>query len=85
MDARDVATAHRLALEVELEQQHEAFFITGPHNWTGRDGRALMAEFWPEVTQFAADFTGAEPLISHAKAARLLGYAPRYGVTDVLA
>ncbi|CAM8668715.1 WcaG Nucleoside-diphosphate-sugar epimerases [Comamonadaceae bacterium] len=85
VDARDVATAHRLALEVELEQQHEAFFITGPHNWTGRDGRALMAEFWPEVTQFAADFTDAEPLISHAKAARLLGYAPRYGVTDVLA
>ena len=84
VDARDVATAHRLALEVDLEHKHEAFFITGPHNWTGRDGRALMAEFWPEVTQFAPEFAGTAPLISHAKAARLLGYAPRYGVQQAL-
>jgi hypothetical protein len=67
-----------------LEQRHEAFFITGPHNWTGQDGRALMAEFWPEVTRFADDFSGTAPLISHAKATRLLGYAPRYGVAEVL-
>jgi hypothetical protein len=69
---------------VELENLHEAFFITGPQNWTGKDGRALMAEFWPEVTEFASGFAGAEPLISHAKATRLLGYVPQFGVKDVL-
>ncbi len=69
---------------MELENKHEAFFITGPHNWTGQDGRKLLAEFWPEVTEFAPGFAGTAPLISHAKAARLLGYAPRYGVKDVL-
>lgn len=84
VDARDVGTAHRLALETELESKHEAFFITGPQHWTGLDARTLMAEFWPEVTEFAPGFAASDPLISHAKATALLGYRPRYGVADVL-
>jgi nucleoside-diphosphate-sugar epimerase len=84
VDARDVGTAHRLALETALESRHEAFFITGPQHWTGLDARTLMAEFWPEVTEFAPGFAASDPLISHAKATALLGYRPRYGVADVL-
>ena len=87
VDARDAARAHRLALETELASAHETFFITGPHNWTRvHDGRALVEQFWPEAAKtIAPSFNGAkDPLISHAKATRLLGYAPRYGVADVL-
>jgi UDP-glucose 4-epimerase len=84
VDARDVGTAHRLALEVELENKHEAFFITGPQNWTGQDGPKLMAEFWPELSDFAPSFSGTDPLISHAKAQRLLGYTPQFSLQDTL-
>ena len=85
---------HIARLESAVESPERGALLHGLRGWLAvfeaniidnEAGRALMAEFWPEVTQFAADFTGAEPLISHAKAARLLGYAPRYGVTDVLA
>ena len=61
VDARDVATAHRLALEVELEQQHEAFFITGPHNWTGRDGRAMKEDVARAVAAAALPAPAAVP------------------------
>ena len=86
VDARDVGQASRLALEVELPSGHEAFFITGPHNWTRtHDGRALIAQFWPEVTDIDPAFDGMrDSLISHGKAARMLGYAPKYGVAHVL-
>ena len=87
VDARDAARAHRLALETELASAHEVFFITGPHNWTQvHDGRALVQQFWPEAAgSIAPSFDGAkDPLISHAKATRLLGYAPRHGVAHVL-
>ena len=86
VDARDVGQAFRLALEVELANAHEALFITGPHNWTrSHDGRALVAQFWPEATQISPTFDGMrDSLISHRKATQLLGYSPRYGVAHVL-
>lgn len=80
----DVAQAHRLALEQDLISRHEVFFITGPANWTGLDSRRLMEEFYPEVRSFAEGFSGPAPIISHAKAVSLLGYAPRYSVKDLL-
>ncbi len=79
--AQDVATAHRLALEVDLPTLHEAFFITARDNWTGLDARELAARFYPGVTQFAEGYAGPRVLISHDKAARLLGYSPRFGVS----
>lgn len=82
--AQDVATAHRLALEVDLPTLHEAFFITAQDNWTGLDARELAARFYPQVTQFAEGYAGPRVLISHDKAARLLGYSPRFGVADLL-
>lgn len=86
VDARDVATAHRLALEVPLETLHEAFFITAAENWTGLDSRALLARFYPGIAPdaIAPELVGAGALISHAKATRLLGYRPRFGVRDIL-
>lgn len=86
VDARDVATAHRLALETPLDTLHEAFFITAAENWTGIDARELLARFYPGIAAaaIAPELVGAGPLISHAKAARLLGYRPRFGVRDIL-
>ena len=79
----DVAQAHRLALETDLPELHDFFFITAKENWTGKDSRTLLAEFWPETTEFAPDFTGAQAIISHAKAQRLLGYRPQYSAADL--
>lgn len=85
VDARDVARAHRLAVEARLATQHEAFFITAANNWTGLDSRELLTRFYPAGMQIDPQFGAAQAIISHAKAARLLGYAPRYGVADLLA
>ena len=82
--AKDIAMAHRLALQAELPNLHEAFFITARHNWTGQDSRELLNRFYPQVTQFADGFSGSDAIISHAKASRLLEYAPQYGVSDLL-
>ncbi len=79
----DVAQAHRLALEKDLPELHDIFFITAKENWTGKDSRVLLGEFWPETKEFAPDFTGAQAIISHAKAARLLGYRPQYSAADL--
>ncbi len=80
VDARDVAIAHRLALEVNLKNSHEAFYISGQHNWTGREGHALIIKFRPEVRKISANAAGAESLISCDKARRLLGYEPKIRV-----
>ena len=86
VDARDVATAHRLALESTPGGLHEAFFITAADNWTGLDSRGLLERFYPDLAADAIgpELVGAGSLISHAKARRLLGYAPRFGVRDIL-
>jgi len=84
VDVRDVARAHRLALESQGDTLHEAFFITAADNWTGQDSRALLARFYPGVEAINPALVGAGSLISHAKAARLLGYAPQFGVQDIL-
>ena len=84
VDARDVAMAHRLALEAPLEAHHEAFFITAADNWTGRPSRELLAQYYPTVDGSSPLIDGTQSLISHAKASRLLGYRPRHGVRDVL-
>ncbi|MCK9409829.1 MAG: NAD(P)-dependent oxidoreductase [Bacteroidetes bacterium] len=80
----DVADAHKRAVEMELENHHEIFFITAASNWTGIDSRELLRHYYPEIPIIANRFTGNEAIISHGKAARLLGYSPRYSVSDLL-
>ena len=79
----DVAQAHRLAIEKKLENLHEAFFITAKENWTGKDSRELIKQFYPETKIFAEIFSGAQAIISHNKAAALLGYEPHYSLKDL--
>lgn len=79
----DVAQAHRLAVESELEHLHEIFFITAKENWTGKNSKELLATHYPELHRFAQDFADAQAIISHEKANRVLGYVPSYSVKDL--
>jgi len=79
----DVAQAHRLAVEKNLDTLHEVFFITAAENWTGRDSKDLLKTFYPETVQFDASFSGAQTIISYQKAQSLLGYEPRFSVKDL--
>jgi nucleoside-diphosphate-sugar epimerase len=79
----DVAAAHRLAVEIDLPELHEAMFITGSANWTEKNAVDLIHEFYPEVTAIAPSMSQPGPLISHDKASHLLGYAPRYTWHDI--
>jgi UDP-glucose 4-epimerase len=81
----DVAQAHRLAIENDLENIHEIFFITAKENWTGKDSKELLTAFYPETTEFSKEFSGPQAIISHEKAARLLGYTPGYSRNDLFA
>lgn len=80
----DVAQAHRLAIERDLDSLHEVFFITAKENWTGKDSTELLKEFYPEIKKYSNDFSGASAIISHTKAKKLLGYEPKYSVKDLL-
>jgi len=82
---RDVARAVRLALQTDIGERHVRVYICADRNWTGRDSRELLEEFYPEVGNIPSSFNGAQSLISHAAATRLLGFQPRYGVDDIFA
>jgi nucleoside-diphosphate-sugar epimerase len=79
----DVAAAHRLAVEIDLPEFHEAMFITGSNNWAEVSAVELIKEFYPEVSTIADSMSHPAPLISHAKASRLLGYTPRHTWRDI--
>jgi UDP-glucose 4-epimerase len=79
----DVAQAHRLALEKDLGQFHELFFITARENWTGKDSKELLSVHYPEVAVIDHTFAGASSIISHGKASRILGYTPMFSAHDL--
>jgi UDP-glucose 4-epimerase len=80
----DVAKAHRLAIEKNLENLHEVFFITAKENWTGKNSKELLKQYFPETISFAQDFSGASAIISHDKAKQLLGYEPKFSTGDII-
>lgn len=80
----DVARAHRLAIEKDLESLHEVFFITAKENWTGKNSRDLLLQYYPEIKTFAENFSGASAIISYEKAHRMLSYEPTFSVNDLL-
>jgi len=63
---------------------HDVFFICAEQNWTGKDSRSLLREFYPETKAIASDFHGDQSLISNAKAKRAFGFIPRYSVKDII-
>jgi nucleoside-diphosphate-sugar epimerase len=79
----DVAEAHCLAVEKDLPERHEVFFITAQENWTGLPSRDLLEQFYPGIPVYENGFSGPAAIISHAKATRLLGYTPHYSSADL--
>lgn len=79
VDVRDAAEACRLALESAVTG-HEAFVIAAADTCMERPSAELMAEVFPAVPA-RRPLAGRESLLSIEKAARVLGYAPKYSWT----
>ncbi len=83
VDARDVATAARLALEAEISGSEICIVAAGDTVMT-RPSAELMAEVFPKVPMRRA-VSGRETLLSIDRARQLLGYAPRHRWEDHVA
>ena len=75
VDARDTAEAFRLALEND-EILHEVFLTCGPETYSLVATPALIARYYPGVP-LRSPLEGYASLLSHEKAARMLGYRPQ--------
>lgn len=80
----DVARAVSMALDLDSSVRHEAMFICAEHNWTGRNSRDLLQEFYPEIREIPDSFQGLQSLISFAKAGRILGFHPNHKVAEII-
>jgi len=84
VDAYDLADALRLAAESALEG-HEAMYVAAADNGAGRPLAELIARHCGDAVELRGVPREDAGGISYAKAARLLGYAPRRSWRDYLA
>jgi nucleoside-diphosphate-sugar epimerase len=77
-DPRDVAAAHVLALEAELEG-HEAFLLAQPTTRFREPTAELIRANFGDTVPIREPLEGNASVISTAKAQRMLGYRPRPG------
>lgn len=81
IDSRDVAQACRLGLTADVEGA-DAFIVAAADTAMPAPSRELLAAVYPDVA--LADGHGEhESLLSSAKAARVLGYAPAHSWRDL--
>ena len=76
-DARDVAEAHVLALDAEIEE-YEAFMIAQPSSRFKEPTIDLVKNNFGERVEIREGLGGTASVISTAKAQRLLGWTPRH-------
>ena len=76
-DARDVAEAHVLALDAEIEE-YEAFMIAQPSSRFKEPTIDLVKNNFGDRVEIREGLSGAASVISTEKAQRLLGWRPRY-------
>ena len=76
-DARDVAQAHVLALDVEIEE-YEAFMIAQPSSRFNELTIDLVKRNFGDRLEIREGLNGTASVISTEKAQRLLGWRPRY-------
>ena len=76
-DARDVAEAHVLALDAEIEE-YEAFMIAQPSSRFKEPTIDLVKNNFGDRVEIREGLSGAASVISTEKARRLLGWRPRY-------
>ncbi len=82
VDARDVATAARLALEAK-NNTAESVIIAAADTIMNTPSRDLMAAVFPDVP-IRDGMTDYESLLSNRPAFELLGYEPRYSWRDII-
>ena len=80
VDARDVAQATRLALEVDTSG-HEAFLVAAADTCMTRPSMDLMAEVYPSVP-LRSEVGGTDTLLAIDKARSVLGYSPSHTWRD---
>jgi len=83
IDARDVGTACRAALEGE-SSGHEVFLIAAADTRAKRPLRELMAEYYNGYDRFAPDYHDFASVFSCAKMERFFGWKPSYSWRQVL-
>ena len=76
-DARDVAEAHVLALDAEIEE-YEAFMIAQPSSRFNEPTIDLVKSNFGDRVEIREGLSGTASVISTEKAQRLLGWRPRY-------
>ncbi|HLF19411.1 MAG TPA: NAD(P)-dependent oxidoreductase, partial [Bacteroidota bacterium] len=81
---QDVVQAVRLAVEATHLSFHDSFYICADDNWTGRDSRELLKEFYPETTKVDPHFSGTSSLISNVKAKEVLKCSPKFTVKEII-
>ena len=76
-DARDVAEAHVLALDAEIEE-YEAFMIAQPSSRFKEPTVDLVKNNFGDLVEIREGLSGTASVISTEKAQRLLGWRPRF-------
>ena len=76
-DAGDVAEAHVLALDTEIEE-YEAFMIAQPSSRFEEPTIDLVKSNFGDRVEFRDGLSGTASVISTEKAQRLLGWSPSY-------
>ena len=76
-DARDVAEAHVLALDAEIEE-YEAFMIAQPSSRFEEPTIDIVKNNFGDRVEIREGLSGAASVISTEKAQRLLGWRPRH-------
>ena len=80
-DARDVAEAHVLALDAEI-QEYEAFMIAQPSSRFKEPTIDLVRNNFGDRVEIREGLGGTASVISTEKAQRLLGWRPHYEWTQ---
>ena len=76
-DARDVAEAHVLAVDAEIEE-HEAFMLAQPTTRFTEPTIDLVKNYFGDRVEIREGLEGNASVISTAKAQRMLGWQPRH-------
>ena len=77
IDARDVGTAYRAALE-GTSSGHQVCLIAAADTRAKRGLRELMAEFYDGYDRFASDYEDPRSAFDCAKMKALFGWTPTY-------
>jgi nucleoside-diphosphate-sugar epimerase len=77
LDVRDAAEAFRLAIERPVEG-HVALLVPNDDTSVAEPLSELMPRLYPAIRELVKAFTGTRPVVSNARAKRILGWQPRH-------